>query len=93
MTDPREEALRLVGEAAVIALEDANIAFVWRDAPRLLTVTDLARFCDVAPKTVRKWVETGALRAVKLPGGHQRFERAEAKQFMERCGYIVPGEL
>lgn len=77
----------------MIALEDANIAFVWRDAPRLLTVTDLARFCDVAPKTVRKWVESGALRAVKLPGGHQRFERAEAKLFMERCGYSVPGEL
>ncbi|MEL6226984.1 MAG: helix-turn-helix domain-containing protein [Pseudomonadota bacterium] len=33
---------------------------------KLLTISDVAQFCDVSEKTVRRWIERGELPAAQL---------------------------
>ena len=39
---------------------------VARQLEPLLTIDDVARVCKVSVKTVRRWIESGELRAAKL---------------------------
>lgn len=43
----------------------------------LLTVPDVARLLRVAGSTVRKWVASGRIPFVELPGGEYRIPRTE----------------
>lgn len=51
------------------------------DAPeQLLTVNDVAALLRVSPRTVRRWIETGKLRATRLPGrGAYRIQPADLR--------------
>ncbi len=37
---------------------------------KLYRVGEVAQLFDVHPNTIRKWVKTGILRSIKLPGSH-----------------------
>jgi excisionase family DNA binding protein len=49
-----------------------------------ITTSDVARLANVKSSTVRRWVETGALKPVIItPGGHYRFDRAEVERVLQ----------
>jgi excisionase family DNA binding protein len=48
---------------------------------KLLTVAEAAELLGVSDDTVRRWVEDGALGAVRTYGGHFRFREAEVLAF------------
>ena len=56
-------------------------------APRLLTMRQAAEYLGVSYWTVRSWVESGKLRAVRLPGDGRliRIEIAELDRLVEEC--------
>jgi excisionase family DNA binding protein len=48
------------------------------DVPLVLTITEVAALLRVSPRTVRRAVDAGSLRAIRLlPGGAPRFARAD----------------
>ncbi len=53
-----------------------------------LTVGEVALICDVAPRTVTTWFESGALKGYRLPQGSRdrRIPRAEVVRFMKENG-------
>ena len=55
---------------------------------KFLTLGDVARLCQVSPKTVYKWVEIGSLHSFKTPGGQRRFYRDEVQVFMRAHGFL-----
>ncbi|MDP9222683.1 MAG: helix-turn-helix domain-containing protein [Actinomycetota bacterium] len=53
--------------------------------PALATVTEVAELCRVDDATVRRWITTGKLAAIKLPGGERgnwRIRRADVDAFL-----------
>jgi len=46
------------------------------------TTREAARLLEVSVKTAQLWVESGALRAWKTPGGHRRISRASVEQLL-----------
>lgn len=48
---------------------------------KLLTVTEAAGILGVSPDSVRRWVEDGALPAVRTYGGHLRFREGDVQAF------------
>lgn len=40
--------------------------------PRVLTTGQVARICNVAPRTVSKWFDLGQLRGYRIPGSRDR---------------------
>jgi excisionase family DNA binding protein len=51
---------------------------------KALTVRDVAREYGVQSKTVRVWIRSGTLAAIRLPGGEFRFRRHHLDEF-DRC--------
>jgi len=48
------------------------------DVQLVLTITEVAALLRVSPRTVRRAVDAGSLRAIRLlPGGAPRFARAD----------------
>ncbi len=47
-----------------------------QDAHMLLRVDYVARLLDVAPSTIRGWIHSGDLEAVRLPRGEYRIPRS-----------------
>lgn len=55
---------------------------------------DVARFCDVTSRTVIRWIESGKLKAFKLPGrGNNRIEEADLLSFFDANGIPTPKEF
>ena len=60
-----------------------------------LTLGRAARYLGVAQSTIRKWSDSGRVRAFKTPGGHRRYRRADLDDFLEgsapesRAGPVV----
>lgn len=40
----------------------------------MYTTSEVAKLFRVDPKSVKRWVAVGKLKAIKTPGGHYRFE-------------------
>ena len=40
-----------------------------------IKIKDVASYCMVSKTTVRRWIESGKLRAIRLPSGHYRINR------------------
>ncbi|MFO0747149.1 MAG: helix-turn-helix domain-containing protein [Myxococcota bacterium] len=55
----------------------------------LLSPKDLARALGVSESSVKRWVDDGALRAMRTAGGHRRIALAEAVRFIRRSGTPV----
>lgn len=50
---------------------------------RNYTTGEVAAICDVAPRTVSKWFDSGALRGYRIPGSHdRRIPAAELVRFL-----------
>jgi excisionase family DNA binding protein len=51
-----------------------------------LSPKDLARALGVSESSVKRWVDDGALRAMRTAGGHRRIALAEAVRFVRESG-------
>jgi excisionase family DNA binding protein len=43
----------------------------------LLSTGEVARLFGVSPSAVTRWARTGAIKAIRTPGGHYRFRTSE----------------
>jgi excisionase family DNA binding protein len=50
-----------------------------------IKIKDIANYCMVSKTTVRRWIENGKLRAIRLPSGHYRINRVDYRRFLESC--------
>lgn len=58
----------------------------------VLTTGDVARICNVAPRTVSKWFDTGQLRGYRIPGSKdRRIPLDQLVKFMESHGMPLEG--
>jgi excisionase family DNA binding protein len=51
-----------------------------------IKIKDVANYCMVSKTTVRRWIERGKLRAIRLPSGHYRINQVDYRRFLESCG-------
>ena len=58
----------------------------------ILTVFKASQFCNVSPKTIINWVESGHIKAYKTVGGHRRINRTDLMVFMQKQGIPIPSE-
>ncbi len=58
--------------------------------PALLRLSQLARFWELHPRTIRGWIQQGRLPAIRSPGNHLRLRPADVRAFCEREGLAVP---
>lgn len=56
------------------------------DDSEWLTLGQAARFLGVAQSTLRKWTDQGHVPAIRTPGGHRKYRRADLDAFLERSG-------
>lgn len=56
---------------------------------KLLTASDVARYCGVTSVTVSRWIRGDKLRAYTTPGGHYRILKQDFKKFLEASGLPV----
>jgi excisionase family DNA binding protein len=56
---------------------------------KLLTASDVARYCGVASSTVSRWIKGNRLRAYTTPGGHYRIRKQDFREFLEASGLPV----
>jgi excisionase family DNA binding protein len=58
----------------------------------VLTTGDVARICNVAPRTVSKWFDSGQLRGYRIPGSKdRRIPISQLLRFMEAHGIPLNG--
>lgn len=53
-------------------------------APDWVGLGEASRILGVAPGTLRRWSDTGRVRAFTTPGGHRRFRRSALEQLVPR---------
>ncbi|MCR4407350.1 MAG: helix-turn-helix domain-containing protein [Anaerolineae bacterium] len=51
---------------------------------KLLTTSDIARYCQVSLVTVFRWIRSGKLKAYTTPGGHYRIRQSDFRDFLIR---------
>ncbi|MCF8145372.1 MAG: response regulator [Deltaproteobacteria bacterium] len=56
----------------------------------ILTVYKASEYCNVSPKTIINWIESGHIQAYKTVGGHRRIKQTDLIAFMNRQGIPVP---
>ena len=54
--------------------------------PEWLTLGEAARYLGVAQSTIRKWSDTGRVRAFYTPGRHRRYRRDDLDAFLQSSG-------
>ncbi len=59
----------------------------------ILTVVKASKYCNVTPKTIVNWVDSGFINAYKTPGGHRRIKLSDLHTFMEKQGIPIPDEF
>lgn len=58
----------------------------------VLTTGDVAKLCNVAPRTVSKWFDSGALKGYRIPGSRdRRIPTSELMKFMKAHGIPLEG--
>jgi len=60
---------------------------------KLLTTGDVARYCQVSPVTVFRWIKNGKLKAYTTPGGHHRVRQSDFRDFLFSSGMPVDEEF
>jgi len=58
-----------------------------------LGVGKIGEYCLVSTATVRRWIKTGDMTAIRLPSGHYRVSIADFKDFLKRYDIPVGEEL
>jgi len=54
---------------------------------KLISIGDVADELGVSVPTVRKWADTGEMKAIRLPSGFRRFEPAEVDRKRREMGF------
>lgn len=55
--------------------------------PNIYTTGEIAQLCEVAPRTVMRWIDNGLLKGFRVPGSlHRRVLRADLIQFLQVNG-------
>ena len=62
-------------------------------AKNWLSVGKIGEYCLVSTATVRRWIKTGDMTAIRLPSGHYRVSIADFKDFLKRHDIPVREEL
>lgn len=58
----------------------------------VLTTGEVAKICNVAPRTVSKWFDTGALKGYRIPGSRdRRIPTSELLRFMKAHSMPIDG--
>lgn len=58
----------------------------------VLTTGEVAKICNVAPRTVSKWFDSGALKGYRIPGSRdRRIPTSELMKFMKAHGIPLEG--
>ncbi len=55
---------------------------VGEESSRLFTYKDVAKLCQVSPRTVKRWVKDGKLHSIHLGDQVVRFSKAEVLRFI-----------
>lgn len=58
----------------------------------VFTVFTASKHCNVSPKTIINWIDSGHIPAYRTVGGHRRIKRADLETFMRRQGIPIPQE-
>jgi len=59
-----------------------------------LTTGECAKFCQVAGRTIHKWMDSGLLKGFRVPGStHRRVPHENLVLFMKEHGLPIPEEL
>jgi excisionase family DNA binding protein len=58
----------------------------------ILTVFKASKYCNVSPKTIINWIESGHIEAYKTVGGHRRIKKSDLESFMTKQGIPIPKE-
>jgi excisionase family DNA binding protein len=56
----------------------------------ILTVFKASQYCNVSPKTIINWIESGHIPAYKTVGGHRRIKPTDLIAFMNKQGIPIP---
>jgi len=56
----------------------------------ILTVFKASKQCNVSPKTIINWIESGHITAYKTVGGHRRIKKSDLVAFMTKQGIPIP---
>ncbi len=56
----------------------------------VLTVFKASQYCNVSPKTIINWTESGHIKAYKTVGGHRRINKDDLIAFMKKQGIPIP---
>ena len=56
----------------------------------VLTVFKASQYCNVSPKTIINWIESGHIKAYKTVGGHRRINKVDLEAFMKNQGIPIP---
>ena len=87
---PKQEAYSASGP---LALSEGRVAMPEITESTVYTTGDVARICQVAPRTVSKWFDTGRLKGYRIPGSlDRRIPRDSLVEFMRSHGMPL-GEL
>jgi len=60
---------------------------------RFLTTGEVAKYCQVSPVTVFRWIKEGKLQAYTTPGGHHRVKATDLLAFLAHYSMPVDTEL
>ncbi len=58
-----------------------------------ITVKGVADYCLVSKVTVRRWIKSGKLSAIRLPSGHYRISVVDFRGFLGRYDIPIREEL
>jgi excisionase family DNA binding protein len=64
-----------------------------RHLKKSVAIRDIADHCMVDRVTVRRWVKSGKLPAIKLPSGHYRITQVDYQEFLEKWNIPIEGCL
>lgn len=76
-----EQLRALVTDAVKAAIANANGTPT--TAPEYLTIQDVSEWLDATPRTVRQWIETGGLPAMRIGAREWRLSRASVISWLE----------
>jgi excisionase family DNA binding protein len=71
-----------------------RLAGLRKDNHPTLTTGQVAKLCDVAPRTVSKWVDSGKLKGYRIPGSNdRRIIKGDLVTFMRQYHIPIPTEI
>ncbi len=84
----------LVNAAKIIEdIQEAALMAQLREHKNWLKVGSIAEYCLVTPMTVRRWIKTGKLSAIRLPSKHYRVSIGDFRDFLKRYNMPIKEEL